>query len=93
MSSFTTLPAKVQKLIEDLNSNFWQEWTEQTSKFPDTLDCSSMALISLQSSIVSICTNYIMGFSIEKRSMYLEELIKSLRYMEMQLRDVEAGEL
>lgn len=89
MAHAPALPQKVQKLIEDLNSSFWQQWSEATSQFPDTHDCSNMALISLQSAIISITTNYILGFNPDSRTLYLEELIKSLRYMESQLRDVE----
>ncbi len=88
MSPVRPLPAKVQRLIEDLNNLFWDHWQKETARFPDTLDSSVMSLVALQSSIISICTNYILGFEAQKRMDYLEDLIKSLRYMEMQLRDL-----
>jgi hypothetical protein len=89
MAHAHALPPRVLKLIEDLNSSFWQQWSEATTQFPDTPDCSNLALVSLQSAIISITTNYIIGFQGTDRILYLEELIKSLRYMESQLRDVE----
>ena len=89
MSIEHPLPLKVQKLIEDLNSSFWEQWSEATNQFPDTTESSTMAFITLQSAIISIVTNYIIGFSLESRTLYLEELIKCLRHMEVKLRDVE----
>ena len=89
MAHAHALPQRVQKLIEELNSSFWQQWSESTSQFPDTPECSNMAFVSLQSAIISITTNYILGFKPQDRPLYLEELIKSLRYMESQLRDAE----
>lgn len=89
MAHAHALPQRVQKLIEELNNSFWQQWSEATTQFPDTPECSNMAFVSLQSAIISITTNYILGFKSADRPAYLEELIKSLRYMESQLRDVE----
>lgn len=86
---FRALPPRVNFLIERLTTNFWNEWKEEIALFPDTADSTTLGIIAIQAALINITMDYITGFPSEHRQRYLEEIIKNLRYIEIQIRDTE----
>ena len=83
----TNIPDKVLEAVAKLDINFWDQWEDIVSDFPDTEECDKYKIIIVQSAVSSIISKYLMGYEKENRSCHLEHLIKHLRLIESQTRD------
>ena len=83
---------KLIQIVEHLDSQFWIKWLEMTENFPDTEDAIEVKGSSVESSIVTIFGNYILGYEPEDRYQALERMISHLRKLEAAVRDIKMEE-
>ena len=69
------------KVAAELNTIFWEKWKEHTNNLPDIEEAMILQVNMVEVGLLTILTNYIMGFKRQYRDEYLNEFVDKLRHI------------